>query len=185
MNEKNRLLLREYLSEEAALLIKNTMVFRHCLGAAWENDAGEEVEQLIDALTCAASTATQAHSATKSSAAPGWTIGCTSSQVATTMTTDGTDVTSESRKRHSTKRTQRRGLPKVSRSMLSFRRPMSSFLSDGERPRVLALVRVHHRAVERAGVHEVVVRARADHAPLVHDDDEVGGAHGFHAVGDD
>ena len=53
MNEKNRLLLREYLSEEAALLIKNTMVFRHCLGAAWENDAGEEVEQLIDALTCA------------------------------------------------------------------------------------------------------------------------------------
>ena len=44
MNEKNRLLLREYLSEEAALLIKNTMVFRHCLGAAWENDAGEEVE---------------------------------------------------------------------------------------------------------------------------------------------
>lgn len=60
MNDKNRLLLREYLSEEAALLIKNTMVFRHCLSAAWENDAGEEVEQLIATLTRAASTAQRA-----------------------------------------------------------------------------------------------------------------------------
>ena len=60
MNERNRLLLREYLSEEAALLIKNTMVFRHCLGAAWDNDAGEEVEQLIASLTSAANTAQRA-----------------------------------------------------------------------------------------------------------------------------
>lgn len=60
MIDQNRLLLREYLSEEAALLLKNTMVFRHCLGAAWENDAGEEVEQLISALTHAATTAQHA-----------------------------------------------------------------------------------------------------------------------------
>ena len=60
MDEQNRLRLREYLSEEAALLLKNTMVFRHCLGAAWENNAGEEVEQLISALTHAASTAQRA-----------------------------------------------------------------------------------------------------------------------------
>lgn len=60
MIDQNRLLLREYLSEEAALLLKNTMVFRHCLGAAWENDAGEEVEQLISALTRAATTAQHA-----------------------------------------------------------------------------------------------------------------------------
>ena len=83
------------------------------------------------------------------------------------MTTDGTDATSESEEaRHSTKR---------NRSVrVAEGEPVGCFLSGvpchPSFPTVSvhasqALVRVHHRAVERAGVHEVVVRARADHAP--------------------
>ena len=62
MEKQSALLLREYLSEEAALLLENSTVFRRCLGAAWENDAGEEVERLINELTRAA---TSAHHASR------------------------------------------------------------------------------------------------------------------------
>ena len=44
----------------ASLVERSALLSDRLLGAAWENDAGEEVEQLIDALTCAASTAQKA-----------------------------------------------------------------------------------------------------------------------------